>query len=484
MKFTLTTLLLLSGMLASAQNLLPNPGFDEVNICIEYFAKCAPRAWFPTAPFFSKVIYDGDALQANHMVTLTMESKVNTTFRPYYKTQLLNKLIKGTRYKMEVFMLDAPESAGFLDVKLDTAETVQDLPVALQTTPTLHLTKKTTGKPTNNWIKLEQEFTAADHYGYLVMGNMTTLPAKIARNLLCYIDSIALTPIDGQTYDLAGADSIRALLYNDRWRHSYARPSTSLYSNALSAKIKLPTRVSQRSGRCDTILLAPEFFSGNKKDISRVYADQLGETFKLKPEEVQQKILINGYSYLKPSQKYNEIIATDRANEVAKYLVYRRGFSFDDFIIKGNTSPRPGMDSLETVEIISCQPAPLPPAIPVTRTDTLIIPDILFAFDSSSLNKKMLGTLDSLVAKIPDETGIQLAVTGHTDNKGTALYNQDLSMRRANTIAAYVKQRKQRIAFAVINGMGESMPVAENNTTEGRQKNRRVEIIIFYPPAK
>ncbi|MBV8253445.1 MAG: OmpA family protein [Chitinophaga sp.] len=482
MKSILTTLLLFCICTSvSAQNLLPNPGFNEVNICIEYAARCAPRAWYPTAPFFSKVIYDGETASDNHSITLIMENRANTSFRPYYKTQLLNPLRKGTRYQLEVFWLNTSNASTFLDIKLDTTETFQDIPVQLAATPTIHLTKSTPDKPKEGWIKSTATFTAADNYAYLVMGNFSAPSSpKNARDLYCYIDSIAITPLDGQAYNATMADSIRKLLYNDRWRHSYARPSTSLYQAALKPKLQLPLRVIQHSGKCDTVTISPEFFRSNRKDINHVYADQLGRVFTVKPEDVKEKIFISGYSYLKANPQYNEIIATDRANEVAKYLVYNRGFSFDDFVIKGYTHPRPGMDSIETVEIISCQPAK-EESVPVAKTDTLVIPDILFKFDSSALNQHLYASLDSVLRHIPDIPGIQLAITGHTDNKGTVLYNMDLSMRRAASVAAYVRQKHPQTAITAINGMGESIPVADNSTSQGRQKNRRVEIIIFYP---
>ncbi|NIG53956.1 OmpA family protein [Chitinophaga sp. Cy-1792] len=484
MKTILTTFGLLLSTLLQAQNLIPNPGFDDVNICIEYTAKCAPQAWTPTAPFFSKIMYDGDNPVSNHKVTLPMEIYTDPNNRPYYKTQLLNPMRKGTRYKVEAYVLDNRYTSCFLDIRLDTAETFQDLPLRLPVPPTLSFNRDT-GKyvaVSKTYIKFEQEIKAGDNYRYIVLGNFHEgNTVKGSNNIYTYIDSIAITPLDNQPYNAHTADSIKQLLYSDHWRHSYSRPAMPMQGGQLKAKIVLPTRVIQHSGRCDTVVLASEFFSGNRKDINSVYADQLGNTFLLKPENVKEKIIISGYSYLKPNPRYNEIIATDRANEVANYLVYKKGFSFDDFIIKGYSKPREGMDTVEMVEIISCQPAPEPPATPVTRTDTLLIPDVLFKFDSSTLNQRLYASLDSILMLIPDKPGIQLAITGHTDNKGTNIYNEELSLKRANAVAAYLRRKKPAVSILTINGMGETMPVADNSTPQGRQKNRRVEIIIFYP---
>ncbi len=69
-------------------------------------------------------------------------------------------------------------------------------------------------------------------------------------------------------------------------------------------------------------------------------------------------------------------------------------------------------------------------------------------------------------------------VAGHTDNTGAESYNQELSRRRADSVAAYLRSRKVDGERLLIIGAGESYPVATNDTPAGRQFNRRVEITI------
>lgn len=76
-----------------------------------------------------------------------------------------------------------------------------------------------------------------------------------------------------------------------------------------------------------------------------------------------------------------------------------------------------------------------------------------------------------------EDTGI--LVEGHTDDRGTEEYNQTLSENRAKSVYnQLVRDGVPSVRFTVI-GMGESRPIADNNTVEGRQQNRRVEIVIF-----
>jgi outer membrane protein OmpA-like peptidoglycan-associated protein len=71
-----------------------------------------------------------------------------------------------------------------------------------------------------------------------------------------------------------------------------------------------------------------------------------------------------------------------------------------------------------------------------------------------------------------------LTVVGHTDNVGSDKYNQDLSLRRAHSVARYFESKRVDPVRMAISGKGETQPVASNNSEAGRQQNRRVEIYV------
>ncbi len=104
--------------------------------------------------------------------------------------------------------------------------------------------------------------------------------------------------------------------------------------------------------------------------------------------------------------------------------------------------------------------------------------DILFDFNSSALrydSQQTLRDLSSNFQRYPDET---ISVEGHTDNVGTADYNQTLSERRAYTVKDYLTSQGVPSSRVTATGFGETRPKAGNDTPEGRQLNRRVEIHI------
>ena len=86
--------------------------------------------------------------------------------------------------------------------------------------------------------------------------------------------------------------------------------------------------------------------------------------------------------------------------------------------------------------------------------------------------------LDDMVSKLKDVTLEVVIAVGHTDSIGTDAYNQRLSVRRAESVKAYLVSRGIEANRVYTEGKGEKQPVADNKTREGRAKNRRVEIEV------
>jgi len=112
------------------------------------------------------------------------------------------------------------------------------------------------------------------------------------------------------------------------------------------------------------------------------------------------------------------------------------------------------------------------------QIDVTINNEILFDVDSATLRPRAKSELDKLAevfAKYPDTT---LRVEGHADSTGSYSHNQRLSDRRAESVRNYLELKGVRGARIDAIGFGESEPRASNDTEEGRQLNRRVEISV------
>jgi outer membrane protein OmpA-like peptidoglycan-associated protein len=104
--------------------------------------------------------------------------------------------------------------------------------------------------------------------------------------------------------------------------------------------------------------------------------------------------------------------------------------------------------------------------------------DVLFAFNQSELTPAAQSKLDSLMPKLQSADVVSIKVVGHTDSVGSDTYNQALSERRASSVAAYLLSQGVAPNKLTSEGKGQSQPVADNETEEGRAKNRRVELHI------
>ena len=104
---------------------------------------------------------------------------------------------------------------------------------------------------------------------------------------------------------------------------------------------------------------------------------------------------------------------------------------------------------------------------------------ILFDFDSSALREDAEENLSEFAQSMKDFEDTNILIVGHTDSKGPSDYNQELSERRAGSAADLLIQRGIQDGRITSVGRGETEPVATNETAEGRQQNRRVEVAIY-----
>jgi outer membrane protein OmpA-like peptidoglycan-associated protein len=112
--------------------------------------------------------------------------------------------------------------------------------------------------------------------------------------------------------------------------------------------------------------------------------------------------------------------------------------------------------------------------------DTIRLSSILFEFDSFKINPAGKQLLDSLFYSLNKENIDFIKTHGHTDSIGDQDYNIKLSLNRANAIKDYLLTQNLSIFITDIQGYGDRFPMESNLSESGRQKNRRVEVIIKY----
>ena len=124
-------------------------------------------------------------------------------------------------------------------------------------------------------------------------------------------------------------------------------------------------------------------------------------------------------------------------------------------------------------------PAPKPtpaPAPPDPCEGRIVLRGVAFAFDSDEITGASMATLDFAAESLRECPNVRTAAEGHTDSVGNDAYNQSLSQRRADSVRDYLSTNGVSPGRLQAKGYGESRPVADNSTDEGRALNRRVEL--------
>jgi outer membrane protein OmpA-like peptidoglycan-associated protein len=119
------------------------------------------------------------------------------------------------------------------------------------------------------------------------------------------------------------------------------------------------------------------------------------------------------------------------------------------------------------------------------RTEDGILVDLksklLFNTDSAVLKPEaveQVAKLGDILARYPED---RIRIQGHTDSTGSVSHNEELSLRRAQSVREVLVNRGVKPAQMLVEGVGEARPIADNRTAAGRAKNRRVELHIDIP---
>lgn len=102
----------------------------------------------------------------------------------------------------------------------------------------------------------------------------------------------------------------------------------------------------------------------------------------------------------------------------------------------------------------------------------------LFDTDQTNIKPSFADTLSQIAGTLKQNPGTIACVIGYTDSRGSTQYNQTLSVRRAQSVTSFLVNRSVDPSRLAARGMGESMPVASNETASGRAQNRRVEMYV------
>ncbi len=186
------------------------------------------------------------------------------------------------------------------------------------------------------------------------------------------------------------------------------------------------------------------------------------------------------YSYLASQQaKTGEARVTEARSkaQVAEGEADRNRVLLEARTRDANAAKEEALASKAAAENLQHQLADLQ-AKQTDRGMVLTLGDVLFDTNKSTLKAGAATTLDRVAEFMAKNAGTKVMIEGHTDSTGSEDYNQELSQRRADAVATALESHGIDRSRVQPLGRGESLPVASNDNSAGRQQNRRVEIVF------
>ncbi|MGD8934520.1 MAG: OmpA family protein [Gammaproteobacteria bacterium] len=193
------------------------------------------------------------------------------------------------------------------------------------------------------------------------------------------------------------------------------------------------------------------------------------------------RVLIVGHTDNSGDVRYNMWLSRERAKSVAEYLV-ESGADKDKIRTMGMGPYDPIASNDSREGRIQNRRVDVYVVAEVRALDLLEFPSVaMFARKSSALTDEGKALIDKNIetAREMFKRATYIEVVGHTDNKGDAEENMKLSLARANAVRDYLISKDVPSYKMLATGMGATMPIATNDTEEGRAKNRRVQVLIL-----
>jgi outer membrane protein OmpA-like peptidoglycan-associated protein len=204
--------------------------------------------------------------------------------------------------------------------------------------------------------------------------------------------------------------------------------------------------------------------------------------------QVAKKLILTGTSF---DVKTNNPLTTKlditlKSDRKTKYQMQAEGGKYEQEVPKLGwyllTASASGyLNANDSVEIVSDELTPVTKDLflqPIEVGLTVRLKHIYFDFDKTTLKKESFVELNKVVDFLKKNPSVEIEISGHTDNKGSDEYNQNLSQGRCESVMTYLVGQGIEDFRLTPHGYGESKPIDTNDTEEGRANNRRVEVTV------
>jgi outer membrane protein OmpA-like peptidoglycan-associated protein len=340
-------ILLLFPLIVSSQNILPNGGFEDENICTEYGKNCAPEAWIATS-LRANYYFDDQphAHSGNHFVGLIIGNIAHAGYRSFIRTQLLCRLQQGHQYKIEFFVRSAHFAFDSIGVYFSPDDFLYDKRYFKNITPQLWAKDGLDSNSYNPsyWQKVHFIYTATGNEQFITIGNFKRGEyakmehAEFEDNFYFFLDDVSLIPVDANEHLCVEADSVKKIIYDENERHTLLERKIYLYRKNPPAVIDLPKTINVR---IDTLLIPNIFFATAKYELTEKNISLLDSFCNKIKERIVDSLIIEGHTDSVGKIIYNEKLSENRAKSVKEYIQQKTFLKDEKIITRFFASTRP-----------------------------------------------------------------------------------------------------------------------------------------------
>lgn len=359
-----------------AQNLVPNGGFEDENICTEYIKNCAPEAWIATS-LYANYYYDAAIMEhtvaahgGTHYLGITAGSLGMPGIRNFVRARLLCGMQEGHQYKLVMYVYaKAPilDSIGFYFSEQDylcEKRYFRNIVPQLWSRDGM----KASADDTPNWKKVELLYTANGTEGFITIGNYKRVDYKgitikdTRSEYNFYVDDVSLTPVDSTEKLCPQADSVKSSIYLENERHSILDRKIYALRRQPPQVVPLPktTKKKFKVQKVDTLIIPDIFFATASYELSPVSFNLLDSFANKIANYNVDSMIVEGHTDSIGKLQYNETLSKNRAMSVKNYLANKvagldeksltRGFAYLR-PVASNSTPK-GRQMNRRVEII------------------------------------------------------------------------------------------------------------------------------------
>jgi outer membrane protein OmpA-like peptidoglycan-associated protein len=352
MRYHILLILTLSSWCASAQNLIPNGGFEDENICVEYNQNCAPEAWIANSLWANYYYYTpGKAYDGSHFIGLSAGDANQKAPHNFIRTRLLCGLQAGHQYKLEFWVRSRHDILDSVGVYFSPGDFLFEKRNFKQLQPQLWATNTldTLYADPDRWQKVRLLYTAAGNEGYITIGSFNRkeytfrgLP-DFKREYYFFLDAVSLVPLDKTERLCPQMDSVKKEIYTENPRHEFLKRLVYINTRNPPAVKPLPKTVTvlyvpPPPQHIDTLIIPDIFFNTASYQLSpKSYSLLDSFTNKLRTFTIDS-VVIEGHTDSVGTLTYNEALSRNRANAVKGYIAGKlppnkttftsRGFAF------------------------------------------------------------------------------------------------------------------------------------------------------------